>query len=191
MLSIANQALYRVGADPIDSFGDDSTESKLISVVYSPIKKALLRAYDWNCATRRVALTEHNAAPVNEYDTQFVLPDKCLRVLDVFIDDLRPEAASIGHKAYSIEGNKLLTNYTQASIVYIHDISEAQLDSHVEEALVAKIAFEISYTINASNTQQSQLGAIYEAKLQEARTTDATENPHVVIRTDGLTKVRY
>jgi len=190
-VSVVNQALLAVGADPITTFGDETTESKVAAVRYAPIKRAFLRSYPWNCATRRVALTEYPTPPISGFDKQFNLPPNSVRILQVWAGDMQPEAYRNGERAYSIEGSKLLINETAVSVVYVEDIPEAEFDSHVEEALVAKLAFEFSYTFVASNTTQQQFSVISEAKLQEARTTDSLENPATILRIDGLTRVRH
>jgi hypothetical protein len=57
--------------------------------------------------------------------------------------------------------------------------------------LVAKLAFESVYAIGQSASAHSTFGAIYEGKLNEARITDALENPHVVLKVNNLDVVRY
>ena len=192
-ISICSQAFLAIGADPIKTFGDSTTEADLANARYKPIKQALLRGYPWNCAIRRVALKQADNPPLEgqEFSNQFELPEKCLRVLDVWVGGIRPQAAAVGRQAYSIEGRKLLANESALSISYIHDIPEAEFDAHVEEALVSKLSAEFSYTLHGSPSTSQQFLQLAAFKLDEARITDALENPHTTLRIDTLERVRH
>jgi len=197
-LSIANEALLLVGADPIDTFGDDSTESKLVSRFYERVKKSVLRSYEWNCAKRRGDLTVITDSttglevpPVNGYSHQFSLPQGSIRVLDVFVGGFRPEPERDGERAYSIEGKRILINASAVSISYIANITEAELDAHVEDVIIRALAADMSYPLKESNSTTARLKQEYKEAMFEAMTTDSLENPAVVLRTDGLSRVRY
>lgn len=190
-VEIANQALTRLGADRITSFSDETTEAKVMSTLYPASKRSLLRSYDWNCAVKREKLAQLAEAPVNEFAYQYAVPEMCLRVLDVWSGDKKPVRYTDGTRAWVLEGKRLMTDYENIYIRYIEDVTETQLDPHVEEALVAKLAFEAAYTIQASSTAQSNFGSIYNMTLEEARTTDNLEMPHTTFDINRLRTVRY
>ena len=80
-LEIANQALLKLGADPIEDFADGSTQAKVMAGIYEQTKQTLLSSYPWNCATRRADLTESTDSPISGYEKQFIVPDNMLRLL--------------------------------------------------------------------------------------------------------------
>ena len=190
-LEIANQALLSVGADAIDDFGDGSTEAKLMAARYEQVKADLLAMYPWNCATRREDLTEDSDTPISGYSHQFLVPDDMLRLLKVWTGDILPTRDMDGERPYSLEGNKLLIDAEAVSIVYIKKIPEDELSTHVQTALIARLAFEVSFGLNASTTSQGMFGQIYEAKLQEARTIDNMGKPPTVLGFNRLNRVRW
>jgi len=194
-IEIWNAAMMKIGADRITAAGLDpeaQMEAALAATIYPTEKRGFLRSYAWNCAVRRQTLAQLSEQPANQFKYAYALPDDCLRVIEVRTGDMALQNYNgEGVRAYTIEGKKVLTN--QAGIVarYVKDIDESEFGPHMIEALVAKLSFESIYAIGQSASAHQSFGAIYEAKLNEARTTDALENPHVVLRTDALIQARY
>jgi hypothetical protein len=186
-VDIANQALLMLGAAPVVSFDDGTVEAGALQVIYEPAKKQVLRSYPWRCATRTETLAQLVDQPVDpRWDFQFSIPDKCLRVLDVVIADNK-----FGRNlAWTIEGKRVLANFENIAANYILDIEEPEMDVHVEMAVAAKVAADLSYTLTASNSRVGDLHTLYEQKLNEARTTDRQEASHKVFNIDQLAYVR-
>lgn len=189
-VDVANQALTMIGADRIISFGDDTTEADVMNTVYEPVKRAFLRSYPWNCASRRARLAQLAETPENEYQYQFALPDDNLRILKVYQGDRIATRDWDEYSEFRIEGKKLLCNRTNIYVLYIMDIPETDLDPHCEMALVAKLAAEAAYPIQGSPGNQTNLIQIAELKMVEARTTDNLESGTEIFRTDRLDVVR-
>lgn len=194
-VEIWNQAMMSIGGDRITAFGVDSEaqlEAALGQTIYTTQKRALLRMYAWNCCIKRTHLAQLSEAPPNQFAYAFALPDDNLRVLEARTGDYTLlNRNGDGVRAYVVEGKTVLTNETNVILKYVADIDEDLFDAHLEEVLVAKLAFESVYPIGQSASAHSSFGAIYEGKLNEARTTDALENPHVVLKVDNLSIVRY
>ncbi len=194
-IEIWNQAMMKIGADRITAAGLDSEaqmEAALAATIYNTEKRALLRMYPWNCAIKREALAQSADAPANQYNYKFSLPSDYIRLLELRSGDYTLyNYGGDGNRAYVLEGKYVLTDEKNVVARYVADIDESQFDPHLEEVLVAKLAFESVYAIGQSANAHSTFGAIFEGKLNEARTTDALENPHVVLRTDTLVKARY
>jgi len=189
-IDIANQALTALGATRIISFDDESTEADVMNTIYEPVKRALLRSYPWNCATRRAKLAQLTDPPVNEYNYQFALPEDCLKVLNVYVGDWEDVRESWEQSEFRIEGKKLLTNSQNIIIKYILDIPEGTMDSHVEMAFVAKLASEAAYPIQGSPSNVQMFLQISELKTNEARTTDNLESGTEIFITRRLDAVR-
>jgi hypothetical protein len=62
-VSICSNALLRLGAAPINSFeeadelGSNIQQVRLAGNLWPTVRKAILRAHPWNCATTRVLLS--------------------------------------------------------------------------------------------------------------------------------------
>ena len=92
----------------------------------------------------------------------------CLRVLEV-------EGESDGVE-YAIEGRLLLSNEDAMKIKYVARITDPnEYDTLLIETISSAIAADIAYPLANSLGLQQQMNAIYEARLREARFTDATE----------------
>ena len=190
-VEIANQALTKIGADRITSFSDETTPARVMSTIYEPTKTSLLRSYPWNCAIKREKLAQLADEPLNEFPFQYQLPEGFIKLLDVWAGEQKMDRPGAAMRAWAVEGDKLLTHDQNLNIKYVANIESQDMDAHVEEAFVAKLASEASYAIQASNTNQDALLGIYQMKLDEARTTDNLEQPHTIFRISRLQNVRY
>ena len=186
-VEIVNQALLMLGALPIISFDDESVEAAACKTLYPTAKKQTLRSYPWRCATKSASLAQLVDEPIQpEWKFLYALPDNCLRVISVFNEaDLY-----INEVAWEVQGKRLLTRSDNIAITYIVDLTEQQLDVHVEMALVARVAVDLSYTLTASSGREAALYQQYQEKLNEARVTDRQEASHANIRIDTLDRVR-
>jgi len=186
-VDIVNQALMMLGASPIISFDDESTEANAVRILYDPAKRQLLRSFDWNCAciTAQPALLTDPPVDPN-YVAAFSVPSDSLRIIEIF------EMGSPQYRRveWEIQGNKLLTRTQKVLIRYVSNIAEPNLDSHVEMALVARMAMDLAYAITADSGREGQMAQIFQQKLNEAMITDAQERSHKNIRIDQFEWVR-
>lgn len=186
-VDIVNQALLVLGAKPIISFDDESTEANAARVLYEPSKKQLLRSFDWNCANVTATLALLTQQPVDpKYTCMFSLPADNLRVLEV----IEMGVPVYRRVEWEVQGNKLLTRTASVAIRYIKDIAEPNMDSHVEMALAARIAMDMAYAITGDQSREGQMTQIFQQKLNEAMVTDAQERAHKNIRIDQFEFVR-
>jgi hypothetical protein len=181
-VQICSNALTKLGANPIASFDDGEDRSDLCRDYYPNVRDAVLRAYPWNCAIRRMALALDAETPVYGYSYRFALPTVpyCLRVLEVEDD--------IEHR---IEGRYLLTDEGSVNIKFIARITDPGLfDSLLVEAIECRLAAELAYPITGSPTLIQAMWALYEAKLREARTMDGMEGTADYYSSNALIEVR-
>ena len=190
-VDFCNQAINRLGGVPLISFEDNTAEADLCARLYDPAKRSMLRSYAWNCAIKRAKLAKRAEDPPNEWNHSFALPEDCLRVLAVYIgDDKATRQKSYTDAAYTVEGQSVYTWEENVYLKYVANILEEEMDAHLEEALVAKMAHVLAYPVTGSNTTTSQLKEEAMMALEEARTTDSQENPHDRFRVDRLRIVR-
>lgn len=82
-VDICNDALGRVGANPITSLDDNSTEAKECKKKFPTCRDLLLEEFDWRFATQRFALAAEVDEPVYEFGYAYTLPSQVMRVLAV------------------------------------------------------------------------------------------------------------
>lgn len=145
--TISNMALSRIAVKTIDDF-DDSTEVSQAAVqsrLHLPqTRRALLRSYDWPFAVKRLSLTEHTASPLFEWDNQFNMPGDYLRLTN----DYTVAESNLINDRWTIEGRFLLTNETEASLVYIGDVENPDdWDSLFVEMQVLSMSIKMIYPL--------------------------------------------
>jgi len=190
IVQICNSALNQLGASSITALTDDSKNARLCNERYTTIRDAVFRSHPWNCLIKRVQLAQDTATPAWGFTYQYTLPADCLRILG--IKDYNSD--------YKVEGRKLLIDESSVYLIYLAQITDVnELDVLLRETISAHLAQDIAYAITA-NLQVSKLMAEkYQAKLSEARHTDAGEgyntNPELAptdqIITEDFLNSRY
>ena len=190
VVQICNSALNQLGASSITALTEDSKNARICNERYETIRDAVYRSHPWNCLVKRVQLAQDSDTPAWGFTYQYTLPSDCLRVLQ--IKDYNSD--------YKIEGRKLLIDESDVYLIYLTIETDVnQLDILLRETISAGLAQDIAYAIT-SNLQVTKLMAEkYQAKLSEARHTDASEgyntNPAVAptdqIITEDFITSRY
>jgi len=175
VVAICNRALDMLGAEPLTSLADNTKAGRLCARNFEPVRDAVLRTYPWNAAIRRASLPALTEAPAWGYACQFQLPDgpfpeACLRLLAI-------DGEAEFDARYKIEGRRVLTNEpAPLNILYIGRIDDpSQLDPMLHDVIATRLAADLSYSLTASAALGQSLMDIYQAKLAEARSTDAQE----------------
>lgn len=186
-IDISNQALVLLGALPIVSFDDETTEANVLSIMYETSKAQFLRDYPWRAATKYATLAKSVDKPLDpDWDWIFAWPDDAVRILKIvganYPNDPMPGFKSVGQEIY--------TRTDGVAAEYIYDIPEPEMDALMSGALADRLAMDLSYTITGSNTRESNMAGRYERKLEEARIVDRQEASHVTFRISTLTDVR-
>lgn len=166
-VSICNRALASLGVrNRIASLKEDSEPARKCNLVIDELIDEVLRAYPWNCATERASLAQSSSTPAFGYAYKYALPLDCLRVVAMEYED----------SEYKIEGRFLLTDETEAKIVYIKKMTDVNsMDVLCRSAISARLAAELAMPLTNSNSMQEAMWALYSGKLTEAIEIDAQE----------------
>lgn len=186
-VDICNIALTRLGEPMITSLLGSSKGAMYCNLHYPRTRDAILRAHPWNFALKRVELSLATDTPAFEFDYAFDLPVDCLKVIRT-----RWDAEATEGVEYRIEGHQLLCNEETAAIEYIAKITNPDLyDPLFVDLLAHRLAAEIAKAMTDDSNLIKGLWEIYQAKLAEARTTDATEGtPRDVVDAGGWVLAR-
>lgn len=171
VVAICNAALDLLGAETIQSLDDQRKEAKVCNRRYPAVRDAVLRAHPWNCALIRKAIPADADPPVWGWGKAFTLPADpyCLRVLAV-------EDYSTGNR-FEIEGRKIVTDLgAPLNVLFIARVIDPTLfDDLLAEAIAARLAADIAYSITGSGNIATQMWQLYTDKLREARGVDGKE----------------
>lgn len=188
--SICNGALSLIGADPIISLQDDSSErGDLCRQFYEPTRDKVLTAYPWNFAIARASLAQDTETPAYQYAYQYDLPQNpkfCLRVLRM----------SDPNAVWKVEGRQLLTNSATAFIKYIYKNEDPNTYSSLfRDTFEYLMASKLAYPIAGSRTLGEAQYKFYLLALEDAEDIDTQEGvddpDDEYMAFDDLLDVRY
>jgi len=185
-IDIANRALILLGGRGITSFTENSNEARIAKSLYLSTRDYVLRAYPWASLKKRKKLIEISDTPVNGFKHQYQLPEESIRVIEVHGAD------RLSSDAWEVNGDRVLTNAKPVSIVYLaNNTPESKYSTQLVQALVYRLASEMSYPVTGNNTAQGNFSALFGQVLDEARTTDSLEQSHKKIGPNNFVTVRY
>jgi hypothetical protein len=165
-IEISNFALIALGADPISSLSESTTQAVAINIVWDVCRRGLLRLHPWNFAIKRVELAQSSIKPSHGYEYKFALPSDCLKVIQVYKDE-----------DYKVENNFVLTNSPTAKLKYVADIIDPWSWSvDFTELMTEKLKSELSFSITADKELVKLYHQTFQAKLDMARWNDASED---------------
>ena len=174
VVEIANQALLRVGDEPIISLGDANERGRAFNASWPFVRREVLRAHPWNIAVVRIKLAALADAPSWGFATAYEIPADSLQVLEVdTVQDWR------------VEGREIRTDATgELSIRYTKDETNSEIYDGILTA-------EIAERLTNSRSKRELLLAEYEDKIQEARMADGEEGSPSEFEEDAWVTVRH
>jgi hypothetical protein len=181
---ICNLALKALGLDPISSLANDLSQAGIVlRKTWEATRDAILRSANWRCLlSRSVSLAREAAAPSFGFSYAYALPIDCIRVVEMSID-----------AAWAVEGRLLLTDETEAFILYVaYDKATDQVvrfDAHMVTAIAAQLAADIAPGLK-THVRVPQLVLIAKDKLAEAKVFSAIEARPVTASCTALLDVR-
>ncbi len=171
---IINKAMVLIGEPLITSPTEDTKRAKFANEVYDESRDFVLRAHPWNFAMQRVTLNKDGAAPDWGFANRYALPTspKCLRALRTEDDILY----GVQKFPWKVEGLFILTDAEEMKLQYTKQVTtETEFDSMFGEAFGAYIATTISVPLIQDKEFTSQLNALYDIRVRQARGPDAQE----------------
>lgn len=180
-VDICNAALDELGADAITSLTDASETAILCNRNFIPQRDFLLRSHTWNFARARQELALSAITPSFGWLYAFALPSDFKRFI-CFNED--PEMTI----KYDIEGDYLLTNNTNAKILYIKEVTDiTKFDDLFTQALVYRLAMTLAYPLTGNQTLKQSLFSLYNDTLFTAKAVNAQDRYDIMLtRSDYL-----
>jgi len=182
-VTVANAALSKLGEQPLLALSDPSPPGRLANRTYGDIRDALLREYPWSFATKRAELAAETTAPLWGFARSFVLPNDCLRLIEI---------NNSSDQDWRNEGGKIVTDMTAPlQIRYVALVSVDSMDSTFREALAARLAMEWAEPLTQTTSVANAMATLYRNKLQVARVADGQEDREKVIDAPGFIDARW
>lgn len=166
VVQMCNSALNQLGAASITSLTDNSKNARLCNERYETIRDAVFRSHPWNSLIKRQQLAQDTTTPAWGFKYQFTLPSDSLRVL----------AIDAYNSDYKVEGRKILSNESTIKLIYVSTITDPnEMDVLLRETISTALAADLAYSITANLQVSGLMAEKYQAKLSEARHSDASE----------------
>lgn len=169
-IDIAARALTLIGANPISSFADASTEATIANNMYEDVARASLCATRWRFATNQAELNVLTAAPTGRFDIAHQLPNNLLMLHALTVNDLLIQ--------YSVYGDKVFSNSTANDVVvadYTFRASEVDWPSYFTLAVQFQLAAIFASSIARDDGLTQAMEQKAERLMAKARNLDSQQ----------------
>tara|TARA_R100000742_G_C4230680_1_gene52327 strand:- start:120 stop:710 length:591 start_codon:yes stop_codon:yes gene_type:complete len=158
-VDICSRACILIGAEPITSFEDGTTEALVASSMYEDVCRTALTNTRWRFCTNQATLNLLSSAPTGRYDRAYQLPPELLMLHAITVNDNLVDYQIYGDMVYAD------TDASDAVIAdYTFRASEQDFPSYFTLALV----YSLSVIFATSIARDSNLGALMTGQAQQA-----------------------
>lgn len=169
-IDICARALILVGADPITSFDDGTTESLVSVNMYEDVARTSLVNTRWRFSTNQSVLNLLSAAPTGRYDRAYQLPTGYLMVHTATVRDNIID--------YQIYGDKLYADTSasdQVVLDYTYRADEQDWPSYFTIAVEYSLAMVFATSIARDSTLASLMEKQATTAMAKARSLDSQQ----------------
>ena len=175
-IDICARALIMIGAEPITSFADGTTESKVASNLYSDTIKNILSAYRWRFASKQTQLSRLTDTPDARWDSAYQLPSDILTLHGIYINDKPISYDRYGDMVYN---NATSTDKVYADYTY-YDEGATNPAIYFPAYFIYTAELSLASIFAFAVAQNTELSALLEQKAQRqltfARNIDSQQN---------------
>lgn len=183
-VALCSRALMKIGAQPIQSFYDDTAEAEFALALYQPTRDALLSAYPWRFACVQTTLPQLEIPPLADFSYAFQLPNDCLRVLSV------GDQGSSRGLVYRRIGTTLHSDASHMILNYIARVEESVTPPYFEQALMVRLAAEFCLPLTENSSRADMLYRLAQNEFDAAKRIDAQQDTPRAIEDFSLINAR-
>ena len=172
-IDICARALILIGAQPISSFSDGSTEALVASNIYDDVLEAALTRHRWNFATTQKQLSLLANQPAGKFDYAYQMPTDpaVLQIVTITVNDYVIPYDRYRNYIY-------VDNYGSNSNLimdYIYKVDEQYFPPYFKLALEYNLASLFAGSVARDASLISQFAELAERQYLRAKHIDATE----------------
>lgn len=173
-VEVGNLALERLGVTTtIASIEENSKEAKAIKRCIDHERQAMLRDFDWPCATGYVELalvSDPDAAVNYDWYYSYRQPSDCLKARRIMTANGREETEPAAFRpGRDSQGKLIYTDEPEAQLEYTADIPLAEFDPLASSALAWRVAITIAPALSRMESVRKEAWAGYAYDLQRAQ----------------------
>lgn len=202
-LSICNEALSEIAADPINSIDDDSASGFYCRLHYQAVMDEMLTWTDFPFAIRRTTLALLTNDRKGEWLYRYGAPNdmaEAMRVLPTVTDQRTnlpaygpfsfPQWDQLGKLPFQIANGSIYTNVVDAVLEYqSKEIVLAAVDRLTARAVALELAVRLAWPVKKSRELKGDL--VRQAETARQRAVAEAENRAPRIQTDYISPVEY
>jgi len=181
-VDIASRALVMIGANPIASFTDGTTEANVTNTIYEEIIESSLTRHNWRFATGQQQLSLLANSPTGRFEYAYQIPanPECLKILTVTVNDTLIQYNRYEDKIY-LDGFG-----SQSTVImdYIFRQSEDQFPPHFRLAIEYKLASIFGGSVARDAALVREFDQLSERQMLIAKNTDSQETTTKTLSTD-------
>jgi|TARA_Y100001938_G_scaffold145098_1_gene221044 hypothetical protein len=169
-LDICSRALILIGAEPISSFDDGTTEATVAVNMYEDVVQAALVNSRWRFATNQKIVNRLTDAPTGRYDYAYQLPSDMIMLHGATVNGNLIE--------YQVYGDKLFADTTETDTVivdYSFRASEVDFPSYFTLAVEFSLAIIFATSIARDASLASLMTERAESSMAKARSLDSQQ----------------
>ena len=169
-LDICSRALILIGAEPISSFDDGTTEATVAVNMYEDVVQSALVNSRWRFATNQKVINRLTDAPTGRYDYAYQLPSDMIMLHGATVNGNLIE--------YQVYGDKLFADTTETDTVivdYSFRASEVDFPSYFTLAVEFSLAIIFATSIARDASLASLMTERAESSMAKARSLDSQQ----------------
>ena len=187
-IDICARALVMIGASPISSFSDGSTEALVASNIYTDVTEASLTRHRWKFATTQGSLSLLSNTPAGRYDYAYQMPTspEVLQIISVTCNDY-----VIPYSRY--QDFIYVNSYGSTSSLimdYIYKVDESYFPPHFRLALEYELAAVFAGSVARDSAMIRQFKELAERQFLVSKNIDSAETTTKVIDTKRFINLR-
>jgi len=169
-VDICNRGLILIGAEPMTSFDDGTTEALVSSNVYEDVVRTSLCNARWRFATNQAELNRLTDAPTARYDLAYQLPSDTLIVHALTVNDNPIEYQMYGSMVYGD---------TSTTDTVVADYTFRQTEENFPSYFVLAVSYSLAQIFATSIARDSSLSTLMaqmaDQSMLKARSVDSQQ----------------
>ena len=199
-IDVVNRALTWMGEQPITSLEDDSNNALIMKANYDLSRDSLLELHEWSFAMDEWIPAVDPTAPDWVAANRFRIPADLLRITAVepnrsgplpAFSDMRRTILRRPQADYVVESGFIITDEDSIVIRGIRKMEdEGRFSNLFCDALSGRLAMDTCFAFTEDATKWNAMSALYQVKVQEAKSRDGLQGSNRRIRNRSLQNVR-
>lgn len=182
IIEICNIALSRLGnSRSINSLTEQSKEAGVCSLHYEPARNAVLSDFDWNFATKRVALAD-TGTPPPDWQYAYRYPTDCMRITALMLPGMRnpPARLRVQYETGVDDagtGKLIFTDQPEAWLKYVGLVTDPNVfDALFRDAMSWRMAADMAMPLTAGPQLAQNALTMYAQVIRSAGSRSMNES---------------